>query len=172
MNKENKYRSRTQGAWLQEVAAIDLQIREDQTEINKRKAHISLLLARKREILEANKPKRRRCTWDENTPFFRLVNLSQLEQYKALIREWQKRSTEIIDPLKTSHFTFLPKRKYYVTSTLANMLSRTPPVFKVSMLQLCQYLSEHSNLGSVDAIRKAIQRVQKCWDIKSPEKQF
>ena len=161
MKTKNKDCSRTQGVWLQEVAAIDLQIREHQTVINKRKALISQLMARKREILEANKPKRRRCPWDEDTPLIRLVNLSQLEQYKALIREWEKRSTEIIDPSKTSHFTFLPNRKWYVTSTLANVLSRTPPVFKVSTLQLCQYLSEHSNLGSVDAIRKAVQRAQK-----------
>lgn len=153
MKKNVSNGSRTPGAWLQEVAAIDLQIREHQTVINQ-------LKARRREILEKHK-KRRRCLWDENSPFIRLVNLSQLEQYKALIREWQKRSTEIIDPLKTSHFTFLPNRKYYVTRTLANMLSRTPPVFKVSTLQLCQYLSEHSNLGSVDAIRKAVQRAQK-----------
>ena len=162
MKKNVSNGSRTPGAWLQEVAEIDLQIREHQTVINQ-------LKARRREILEKHK-KRRRCLWDENSPFIRLVNLSQLEQYKALIREWQKRSTEIIDPLKTSHFTFLPKRKYYVTGTLANMLSQTPPVFKVSTLQLCRYLSEHSNLGSVDAIRKAIQRVQKSWDIKSLEK--
>ena len=162
MTTRNKNRSRSQGAWLQEIAAIDLQIREHQAVINKRKAHISQLMARKREILEANKPKRRRrCPWDEDTPLIRLVNLSQLEQYKALIREWEKRSTEIIDPSKTSHFTFLPNRKWYVTSTLANVLSRTPPVFKVSTLQLCLYLSEHSNLGSVDAIRKAVQRAQK-----------
>ena len=76
MKKDNKHRSRTQGAWLQEVAAIDLQIRERQNEVK-------LLL------------------WHD------------------------------------------------------------PTVFKVTVSELCRYLSAHSNLGSPESIRQALYRMRK-----------
>ena len=85
----------------------------------------------------------------------------QLEHFKALMTDWQKRSTETINPKETSHFTFLPNARSHAIRALAVVLARHPPVFKVSMLQLCRYLSEHSNLGTPESIRQALYRVRK-----------
>ena len=153
MNKENKYRSRTQGAWLQEDEAINLQIREHQAVINQ-------LKARRREIIEKNK-KRRRCLWNENTPFSRLVNLQQLDSFKTLMDKWNSLTTETINPSKTSQFHFKPDKRSQAILAVALVLRHDIPVFKVGTSELSRYLSAHSNLGTPEAIRQALYRMQK-----------
>jgi hypothetical protein len=153
MKKDNKHRSRTQGAWLQEVAAIDLQIRERQNEVKQ-------LKALKREILEKHK-KRRRCLWDADTPMIRIVNLHQLDYFKKQFDKWKTLTAETIDPTKTTQFLFYPDKLSQATHAAAHMLWHDPPVFKVTASELCRYLSAHSNLGSPESIRQALYRMRK-----------
>ena len=150
----------TPGAWQLEIALIDLHIRQLQAEIREQQAVINLLKAQRRDIMDAHHKKRRRCRWDADTPMIRLVNLQQLEYFRTLISDWQKRATDAIDITKTSQFTFQNKLKWHAIHALAVVLTKDPPVFKVSTRDLCRYLSTHSNLGSPEAIKKALQRVK------------
>ena len=152
MKKKNINRCQTQGAGQQEIAAINLQIREHQAAIKQLRAH-------KREILEKHK-KRRRCLWDKDTPMRKLVSSTFEPQFVAMMKEWEKHTTQDIQPMKTYHFHFVQERKWYAIRALALMLMRDKHTFKVSTSELCRYLSIHSNLGTPEAIRKAIQRVK------------
>ncbi len=143
----------TRGVWQQEVAAIDLQISELQTVINQ-------LKARRREILEKHK-KRRRCLWDSDTPMRKLVPLAFESQFITMMKEWEKHTTHTIQPMKASHFNFVQEQKWYVIRALAVLLVKDWHVFKVSTSELCRYLESHSNLGSQEAIRKAVLRMKK-----------
>jgi hypothetical protein len=134
------------------VAQIDLLICEHQAVINQ-------LRQRKRE-LTAQHQKRRKPSWDNETPLYKLVNLQQFAYYQLMIAEWQKRTTDNLNPRKTTFFLFPPHLKYYVFRALATALAQTPPVFNVSTLQLCRYLAEHSNLGTTESIKKALQRLK------------
>ena len=78
-----------------------------------------------------------------------------------MIAEWQKRTTDNLDPRKTAFFTFPPHLKHYVFRALATALALTPAVFHVSTLQLCHYLAEHSDLGDALAIHRAVYRAMK-----------
>jgi hypothetical protein len=78
-----------------------------------------------------------------------------------MIAEWQKRTTDTLDPRKTTFFSFPPHLKHYVFHALATALAITPAVFHVSTLQLCHYLAEHSNLGDALAIHRAVYRAMK-----------
>ena len=100
-------------------------------------------------------------TWDGDTPLARLVNLQQFAYYQLLIDEWQKRSNETLEPLKSTFFSFPPHLKHHVFRALADALAVTPRVFTVSTLELCRYLSAHSDLGSTAGIKKALQRSKK-----------
>ena len=152
MKKDNKHRSRTQGAWLLEVAAIDLQIRELQTVMNQ-------LKARRLEILEKHK-RRRRCLWDADTPIIRIVNLHQWDYFKKQFDKWKALTAETIDPTNTTQFLFYPDRLSQAIHAVAHMLWHDPPVFKVGISELCRYLSAHSNLGSPESIRRALYRLR------------
>lgn len=149
----------SQGDWQLEVALIDLHIRQCQAVIREYQTLVKQLKTEK-ELLAPHKKKRRR-TWDDDTPLYRLVNLSQLDHFKTLISDWQKRTTGTIDIKKTSLFTFFPERKTHAIRALALVLARDIPVFKVSTVELCRYLSAHSNLGSSETIRKALLRAKK-----------
>ena len=104
--------------------------------------------------------KKRKTAWDDDTPLSRLVNLQQFGYYQLMIAEWQKRTTDNLDPRKTTFFSFPPHLKHYVFRALATALAQTPAVFHVSTLQLCRYLAEHSNLGTTESIKKALQRMK------------
>ena len=134
------------------MAQIDLQIREQQTVINQ-------LRQRKQELIATHR-KKRKTAWDDDTSLSRLVNLQQFAYYQLMIAEWQKRTTDNLNPLKTNFFSFPPHLKHYVFRALATALAQTPPVFNVSTLQLCRYLAEHSNLGTTESIKKALQRLK------------
>ena len=151
----------SQGDWQLEVALIDLHIRQCQAVVRECQTQVRQLQAERAALLAPHKKKRRR-TWDDDTPLYRLVNLSQLEHFKTLISDWQKRTTGTIDIKKTSLFTFFPERKPHAIRALALVLARDIPVFKVSTVELCRYLSAHSNLGTPEAIRKALLRAKEA----------
>lgn len=160
MRNNSRKDCRTQGEWQLEVRLIDLHIRQRQAVIREHQQVINQLRAQREEMLERHKH-RRRCLWDDDTPMIRLVRLPQLEHFKTLLENWKKHTADTIDTSKTSSFTFLPNRKWHAIHALAIVLGKRPPVFKVSMLQLCRYLSEHSNLGTPESIRQALYRVRK-----------
>ncbi|MBR0165697.1 MAG: hypothetical protein IJQ13_02290 [Prevotella sp.] len=157
MKNNSKKGCRPQGDWQLEVRLIDLHIRQRQAVIREHQQVISQLRALRQEILVRHK-RRRRCLWDDGTPMIRLVNLHQLERFKTLLDNWKKHATDTIDTSKTSNFTFLPNRKWHAVRALAIALQGDVPLFKVSTRELCRYLSVHSNLGTQEGIKKAIQR--------------
>jgi hypothetical protein len=161
MQKKHYYGCGSQGDRQLQVMLIDLEIRQREAVIREQQTVINQLKARKSALLAPRRKKRRRCPWEADTPMIRLVNLSQMEHFLALMNDWQKRSTETIYPKKTSQFTFLPNAKSSAIRALALILLRDFPVFKVSSLELCRYLSAHSNLGTPEAIREGLYRARK-----------
>lgn len=147
------------GDWQLEVRLIDLHIRQRQAAIREHQQVINQLRAQLEEILAHHK-RRRRCLWDDDTPMIRLVNLHQLERFKTLLDNWKKHVTDTIDTSKTSSFTFLPNRKWHAVRALAIVLQGDVPLFKVSTRELCRYLAVHSNLGTPESIKKALQRAK------------
>ena len=143
-----------------EVERIDLQIREQLTMIRQHQQTVNQLRQRKRELTAAHR-KKRKPLWDAATPLARLVNLQQFAYYQLLIAEWQKRTDKALEPLKSTFFSFPPPLKHHVFRALADALAVTPRVFTVSTLELCRYLSAHSDLGSTAGIKKALQRSKK-----------
>ena len=143
-----------------EAAQIDLQIREQLTMIRQHQQVVNQLRQRKRELTAAHR-KKRKPLWDAATPLARLVNLQQFSYYQLLIAEWQKRTDKALEPLKSTFFSFPPPLKHHVFRALADALAVTPRVFTVSTLELCRYLSAHSDLGSTAGIKKALQRSKK-----------
>ena len=143
-----------------EVERIDLQIREQLTIIRQHQQTVNQLRQRKRELTAAHR-KKRKPLWDAATPLARLVNLQQFSYYQLLIAEWQKRTDKALEPLKSTFFSFPPPLKHHVFRALADALAVTPRVFTVSTLELCRYLSAHSDLGSTAGIKKALQRSKK-----------
>ena len=144
-----------------EVERIDLQIREQLTMIRQHQQVVNQLRLRKRELTAAHRKKRKMPAWDGDTPLARLVNLQQFAYYQLLIDEWQKRSNETLEPLKSTFFSFPPHLKYHVFRALADALAVTPRVFTVSTLELCRYLSAHSDLGDPLAIHRAVYRAKR-----------
>ena len=121
---------------------------------------VNQLRQRKRELTAAHR-KKRKPLWDAATPLARLVNLQQFSYYQLLIAKWQKRTDKALEPLKSTFFSFPPPLKHHVFRALADALAVTPRVFTVSTLELCRYLSAHSDLGSTAGIKKALQRSKK-----------
>ena len=144
-----------------EVERIDLQIREQLTMIRQHQQVVNQLRQRKRELTAAHRKKRKTPAWDGETPLARLVNLQQFAYYQLLIDEWQKRSNETLEPLKSTFFSFPPHLKHHVFRALADALAVTPRVFTVSTLELCRYLSAHSDLGDPLAIHRAVYRTKR-----------
>ena len=143
-----------------EAAQIDLRIREQLTMIRQHQQVVNQLRLRKRELTAAHR-KKRKPLWDAATPLVRLVNLQQFAYYQLLIAEWQKRTDEALEPLKSTFFSFPPPLKHHVFRALAAALAVTPRVFTVSTLELCRYLAAHSDLGTAAGIKKALQRSKK-----------
>ncbi|MBO4607326.1 MAG: hypothetical protein J5682_05455 [Prevotella sp.] len=91
----------------------------------------------------------------------KLVPLAFESQFITMMKEWEKHTTHTIQPMKASHFNFVQEQKWYVIRALAVLLVKDWHVFKVSTSELCRYLESHSNLGSQEAIRKAVLRMKK-----------
>jgi len=159
MRNNSRKKCRTQGDWQLEVRLIDLHIRQRQAAIREHQQVINQIRAQREEILAHHK-RRRRCLWDDDTPMIRLVNLHQLERFKTLLENWKKHVTDTIDTSKTSKFTFLPNHKWHAVRALAIVLQGDVPLFKVSTREFCRYLAVHSNLGTPESIKKALQRAK------------
>ena len=140
-----------------EAAQIDLRIRKEQAVVRQHQQTVNQLRQRKRELTAAHR-KKRKPLWDAATPLARLVNLQQFSYYQLFIAEWQKRTDEALEPLKSTFFSFPPHLKHHVFRALAAALAVSPRVFTVSTLELCRYLAAHSNLGTAAGIKKALQR--------------
>lgn len=93
MKKKRNIGCGSQGDWQLEVVLIDLHIRQCQAVIRECQTQVKQLQAERAALLAPHKKKRRR-TWDDNTPMIRLVNLSQMEHFLALMSDWQKRSVD------------------------------------------------------------------------------
>jgi hypothetical protein len=117
-------------------------------------------LARKRLLEHQHRKKRKAPAWDDETPLIRLVNPQQIDRFRAMMADWQRRTDEKLTPSENTLFHFPPPLKHHVFRALAAALAVTPPVFRVSTIELCRYLSAHSNLGSPASIRKALQRMK------------
>ena len=129
---------------------LDLHIRQLKTRIAQ--------VRHQRNALIAKHKKKRKPTWDDETPLFRFVDLQQLDAFRAMIANWQKHMPDVTIPLKASHFHFPHNIKHHIIRALVQTLTKRPRVFLISTLQLCRYLAEHSTLGTKESIRKALQR--------------
>ena len=127
MKKKRNNGCGSQGDRQLEVALIDLHIRQCQAVVRECQTLVKQLKAERAALLAPHKKKRRR-TWDDDTPLYRLVNLSQLDHFKTLISDWQKRTTGTIDIKKTSLFIFFPERKPHAIRALTLVLTRDIPV--------------------------------------------
>ena len=158
--KKQKAKDQARLAWQQEVEQIDHQISELQAIISHSKENIMQLRSQRQDIIERHR-KRRRRPWDDKTPMSRLVNLHEREAFNNLMNKWQQLTEENLIPSKTMNITFVLKFKWYVLRALAQVIDQNPTVFKVSTLQLCEYMAQHTNLGTADSIRKGLQRAKK-----------
>ena len=148
-------------AWQKEVEQIDLQISEQQALISQCRENIKVLRAQRQAVIEQHR-KRRRRQWDDDTPMWKMVNLQEREVFNNLIMKWQEHTEDTLIPSKTTNICFFLKFKWHIIRALAIALAYNPPVFKVSTLQLCEYLARHTNLGTAESIRKGLQRVKKA----------
>lgn len=94
MKKYSNKGCRAQGVRQLEVMLIDLHIRQLQAVINQ-------LKAQRRDMMDAHRKKRRRSLWNEKTPLRDLIYLEYESGFKAMMKEWGKHTTEIINPYKT-----------------------------------------------------------------------
>ena len=106
------------------------------------------------------KLKERPVVWDDDTPLIELVFPWKMAAFKKMLRSWIEYSRAEINPDKTSHFDFDPTYKKIIRSDLKSAMKKQGHVFRVSDDQVITYMSRHSNLGSFDAIKKAIQRLK------------
>ena len=160
MKNKTDRKEPSQADWQAEREGIVRQIRANRSVTRQLQSDNQQLKASLEEI-DARHRRRRRCPWDDDTPLIRLVSPPQIEHFWTLMKDWEKRAAAPIDPAKTSQFSFHPKLKHHAYRALAVVLARQPPVFRVSTRQLCQYLAEHSNLGTMAGIKKALQRAGK-----------
>ena len=148
-----------------EAAQLRLQIREEQTAVRQHQTiarqHQQVLnqLRQQLRLLEHQHRKKRKApAWDDETPLIRLVNPQQIDRFRAMMADWQRRTDEKLTPSENTLFHFPPHLKHHVFRALAAALAVTPPVFRVSTIELCRYLSAHSNLGSPASIHRALYR--------------
>ena len=142
-----------------EAAQLRLQIREQQTIVRQYQQVVNQL-RQQLHLLEAQHRKKRKTPlWDAETPLIRLVNPQQIDRFRAMIASWQRRTEEDLTPSKAVHFHFPTHLKHHIIRSLAETLQAYPPVFRVSTLELCRYLSAHSNMGDTLAIYRALYRI-------------
>lgn len=98
-------------------------------------------------------------SWNDDTPLVELVYSWKMAAFNKMIHSWKKHSRVEINPQETSHFDFDLVFKKNIISDL-KLAMKQENVFRVSDAQVITYMSRHSNLGSFDAIKKAIQRLE------------
>ena len=116
---------------------------------------------RKRELQNQHR-KKRRVKWDDDTPLIRLVNLQQIDAFKAMLKDWEKHTTHPIHPLKTHHFYFDPSYSLRpVYAAIVAFLSGADYPLHVRLMEFYRYLASHSNLGTEQNIKVKLSRVRK-----------
>ena len=117
-----------------------------------------MLLEQKRQQKEKREMQEHPVVWDDYTPMIKLVFSWKKARFKKMILGWQKYSREEISPDETFHFDFNLVYQKNIISDLKSAMIKNDHLFNVSDRQLILYMLKHSNLGSFDAIKKAIQR--------------
>ncbi len=133
---------------------LDLHIRQLKTRIAQ--------VREQRNALIAKHKKKRKPTWDDETPLWKLIPSNHESRFITLMNEWKKSTTQAINPYKTHHFSFNESyslRPVYVA--LARFLSSKPLPLCVSRMEFYRYLSAHTNLGSVGNIKVGLCRARK-----------
>lgn len=142
-----------------EIEANNRTIKENNCMIKALQAENRLLRNRNR-VLKGQHGKN---DWNDSTPLFRFVNLNKSDAFNAMLKGWEpflqkKIGTRI---KSVSYFDFDLRgaaNKTTIIRHLKKAMIHDPKVFTLSERKLCSYLSEHSNLGRADCIRKALQR--------------
>lgn len=149
----------------QEIDKINLQIKQYQENIKQMKEQIRMdqqavekLKDEKRKLKENKEMHDHPVVWDDYTPMIVLVFSWKKARFKKMVLGWQKHSHREINPEKTFYFDFDLVYQKSVISDLKSAMNKSNPLFMMSNRQLIMYMSKHSNLGSFDAIKKAIQR--------------
>lgn len=162
MKKTTKNDRRALEAKQLEVALIDLHIRQLQTAIREQQAVVKQLKMQRDAITASHKKKRRRKPYDADTPLWKLIKLEHESGFKTMITEWQKYTTDTINPYKTSYFNFSnfqTIRLVYIA--LARFLHIDCREINVKPMAFYRYLSLHSNLGSEVTIKTGLCRARK-----------
>ncbi|MBR1502992.1 MAG: hypothetical protein IJ618_03800 [Prevotella sp.] len=157
-------------AQKQVLEEIDLRMKTLQEEMEDlkermkaRREEMSALRVRKHEVkMQVMVSGENPVEWNQDTPLCDLVHSVYLDSFKKMLAEWQKQSEDSIDIKTANHFVFNPtyKHKVFLALKQAMVNNSNPPFFRNSGRNMCLYLETHSNLGSVDSIRKALQRCQ------------
>lgn len=141
-------------ALRQELVEIDLEYQECQEIIKKERERMKELNKRRLECKEKiRKKKARPVVWDEDTPLNELVIPWKMAAFRNMLKRWGK-------PQETSHFDFDLNLRKDILSDLKSAMKNYEHVFLISDAQIITYMSRHSNLGSFDSIKKAIQRLK------------
>ena len=145
-----------------EIKEIDRQINEFAEKIklnleeNKEyRKSIEELKSRKRKLKNHGKSP---FSWDNDTPMIKLIDMSQLHKFKKLFDIWQQFSDEKLDLKTTARFVLKLAHKKEIVLALDETWKDGVPLFKVSERQVLIYLSEHSNLGKAETLKKIISR--------------
>ena len=158
-------------AWELEIVECNLrkkELREEMRQLQKRIDEIKMQHGMK-------------MKWNRTTPMIKFVRLNQVEAYNAMLKGWEPFLMEKIGAniKNVNYFKFdlsKVRNKFAIIRYLKIALTHSPTVFmlsdnkSLSQRELCLYLSEHSNLGSADCIRKALQRCDlEKWGHKNDE---
>ncbi|MBR0262654.1 MAG: hypothetical protein IJQ60_02085 [Prevotella sp.] len=130
-------------------------IKLNQEEIKESRKAIEELESRKRKLRNLGN---KTFSWDEDTPMIKLINMSQLHKLKKLFDIWQNSSDEKLDLKTTARFEFNLANKKQILLALDETWKDDTSLFKISQRQVLMYLSEHSNLGKADTLKKIIYR--------------
>ena len=143
-------------AWKLEVKEINRQVKEHREEIKQ-------LLERKRELNEQHGKKK----WDDTTPLFEFVNMTQFERFNEMLKGWEPFLKEKIGINIKKHHYFRfnlseSDNKKEILKFLKKAQEGLVPVFwlndkPMSMRQLFLYFERHSNLGSAEGIKSALR---------------
>lgn len=145
----------------QKKSEINRKMQECQEAMKKLREEMEQLRSQKREINEKiSKLNNRPIVWDDNTPLIELVFPYKMARFKKKLRKWQNYSHEIINPHEVTHFNFNLQYQSEIFADLKSAMIKKNNLFNMSDRQLIMYMSKHSNLGSFDKIKKAIQRLE------------
>ena len=150
-----KEEKQAQAALQQKIDDMKRQVKELQSRISEAEMQLSVM-------------KDKRVTTAEDTPLRKLVHLSRIDAFRKVVEVWQSCSDVKIDIGSANRIAFKAKTRRRIIRSLKIVLSCDIPVFNISQRQLFMYLASHSNLGSWESIKKAVQRCKlESGDINS-----